>query len=70
MNNVSILYCRVSRDEQAENYSLPDQERMTREYADQNGFHVLEVLKEDYSGAAIDRPEMQKGARLGARRKI
>lgn len=54
----ALIYCRVSRDEQAENHSLLTQENLCRKWAEDRGYEVVEALKEDYSGASPDRPEM------------
>jgi site-specific DNA recombinase len=53
----SIIYTRVSTDEQAEKgYSLPHQVSECRRYAMLNGFSVLAEITDDYSGATLERP--------------
>lgn len=65
MKNVALIYCRVSRDEQAENYSLPDQERICRKYAADNDLRVLDVFYEEgVSGAKADRPQIKKALQM------
>src|SRR5215211_1858677 len=54
----AILYARVSTDEQARSgYSLAQQIEALREYADREGYEVLEeVTDEGQSGASLARP--------------
>src|SRR5215217_5247856 len=54
----AILYARVSTDEQARSgYSLAQQLEALREYADREGYEVLEeVTDEGQSGASLARP--------------
>lgn len=66
----AAIYCRVSRDEQADNYSLPTQEAECRAYAERMGYEVFGVWREDFTGTAIDRPEMGKILRLVHSRQI
>lgn len=54
----AYVYCRVSTDDQTNNYSLPDQERLCVEYVRKSGLHLTGVWKEDYSGTSPDRPEI------------
>ncbi len=58
----AIIYCRVSSDEQAENTSLDNQERILRAYCNNNGYNVLFCAREDFSAKHYDlkRPEMAK----------
>jgi DNA invertase Pin-like site-specific DNA recombinase len=42
----AILYCRVSSTDQLDGTSLEVQERSCREYAERQGFHILEVFIE------------------------
>lgn len=60
MTNTAVIYCRVSKDEQATNYSLGEQERLCLEYAQRHRFPVAEIYREDFSGAKPDRPEMDR----------
>jgi site-specific DNA recombinase len=45
------IYCRVSTDDQEDNTSLEQQEIDGREYCDQHGFMVGDVIKEVYTGS-------------------
>jgi site-specific DNA recombinase len=58
----AILYARVSTDEQAKSgYSLAQQIEALREYADREGYEVLEeVTDPGQSGASLERPGMDK----------
>src|SRR5215204_2701885 len=58
----AILYARVSTDEQARNgYSLAQQMEALREYADQEGYEILEeVTDPGQSGASLVRPGMDR----------
>src|SRR5215207_6294115 len=58
----AILYARVSTDEQARNgYSLAQQMEALREYADQEGYEILEkVTAPGQSGASLERPGMDR----------
>lgn len=55
-----VIYCRVSTDGQKDNYSLPDQERMCRERAGERGYEIVQVVREEFSGAKVDRPGMNE----------
>lgn len=56
----AAIYCRVSRDEQADNWSLPTQEAACRKYAEAHGYEVVGVWLEDFTGTQINRPEMNR----------
>ncbi len=58
MTKTAILYVRVSTDEQAKSgYSIPEQLRELRRYAEDNDYNVLaEEIDDGYSGASPDRP--------------
>jgi site-specific DNA recombinase len=58
----SILYARVSTDEQARSgYSLAQQLEALREYATREGYEVLEeVVDPGQSGASLARPGMHR----------
>ena len=55
----TILYCRVSSDEQAKGASLEVQESYLRSYCVNHGYEVVGIYKEDYSAKHHDlrRPE-------------
>src|SRR5215211_5237458 len=58
----AILYTRVSTDEQARTgYSLAQQLEALREYADREGYEVLEEVSDPgQSGASLERPGMDR----------
>ncbi len=58
----AILYCRVSTDEQARSgFSLAQQMEALREYANREGYEVLEeVTDPGQSGASLERPGMDR----------
>lgn len=47
----AIIYCRVSTEEQVNNYSLGSQEKACKEYAEKNGMEVLQVFVEEGESA-------------------
>jgi site-specific DNA recombinase len=47
----AVIYCRVSTEEQAGNYSLSTQLEACRKYAEQHGLIVVADFADDYSGA-------------------
>lgn len=61
MTKRAILYVRVSTDEQAEKgYSLPSQLDACRKYAAQHDMRVAGEVSDDYSGAKLDRPGLDR----------
>src|ERR671939_675874 len=58
----AILYARVSTDEQARSgYSLAQQLEALRDYANREGYEVLqEVTDPGQSGASLERPGMDR----------
>jgi site-specific DNA recombinase len=58
----AILYARVSTDEQARSgYSLTQQMEALREYANREGYKILEeVMDPGQSGASLERPGMDR----------
>jgi site-specific DNA recombinase len=56
----AVIYARVSTDEQAKGYSLSTQVEACQAYGAQHGYTILEIFTDDYSGAAIDRPELNR----------
>ncbi len=60
--HTSIIYCRVSTEEQAEQgYSLDAQEKYCRQFAHQNGYRVAAVYRDEgKSGTTLDRPALQE----------
>jgi site-specific DNA recombinase len=57
----ALIYCRVSTDEQAqEGYSLDAQEKYCRQFAQNNGYDVFGVYRDEgKSGTKLDRPALQ-----------
>ncbi len=62
----AALYARVSTDDQKKGFSIPTQVRACRDYAEQHDYTVVATFEEDYSGAYLDRPELEKLRRLVA----
>ncbi len=59
-NQKAIIYCRVSDAKQkVRGDGLGSQETRCREYAAYRQLDVLEVFREDYTGATADRPAMR-----------
>lgn len=57
----AIIYARVSTDEQAESgTSIDNQVDKSLAYAAALNMNVVAILKEDYSGKPLDRPELNK----------
>jgi site-specific DNA recombinase len=58
----AVLYARVSGEEQAKKgYSLPDQRQALREWAEDEGYEVLEeIADEGWSGAYLERPGLDR----------
>ncbi len=57
----AIIYCRVSSKDQVDNYSLPLQEKICREYAKRCGYEVIEIFVEKGESAkTIDRTQLKK----------
>ena len=57
----AILYARVSTEEQAKKYSLPQQLEALRDYAASQGYQVLEEVQDrGQSGASLERPGMDR----------
>jgi site-specific DNA recombinase len=67
----SILYARVSLEEQAEQFGLASQLRGMREYAASKGYAGAEELSDEgYGGADIDRPALTRIRELARARQI
>ena len=58
MTKQAAIYSRVSTDEQAKGYSLSSQIEACHSYAKERGYIVTATFSDDYTGAAIDRPEL------------
>ena len=70
MNKQSIIYARVSTDEQTKGYSLQTQVEACKQYAVEKGYIVLRIFSEDYSGASLDRPELNNVRDFLAKEKV
>jgi len=57
----SLIYCRVSTEEQAERgYSLDAQENLCRDFAQKNGYQIVGVFRDEgKSGTTLDRPALK-----------
>ena len=60
MSKRAAIYTRVSTDEQTKGYSLNTQVDACLRYAEEHEYKIIETYKEDYSGATLDRPELDK----------
>lgn len=60
MSKIAIAYARVSTDEQAKGYSLPTQLDSVRKYAASCGYQLVEEFQDDYTGASLDRPDLDR----------
>ncbi len=62
MTHKAIIYCRVSSERQAsEGHGLDSQEHRCKQYAEQKGYEVLKVFRDEgISGGLIDRPAMNE----------
>lgn len=67
----AVAYLRVSSDEQVENTSLNDQERICREYIEQNGWEAVAVFREEGESAkTANRPELKRMLKYCAANRI
>jgi len=56
----AVIYCRVSTEDQAQNYSLPHQQEVCRAWAQRHGIPVAEVFIEaGASGKDFERPQFR-----------
>ena len=60
MTKQVAIYARVSTDEQAKGYSLKTQVEACQTYAKERGYIVTETFSDDYTGAVMDRPALNK----------
>lgn len=60
MTKQVAIYARVSTDEQAKGYSLQTQLESCQTYAKEHGYIVIETFADDYTGAVMDRPALNK----------
>jgi site-specific DNA recombinase len=68
MTTKSVIYARVSTDEQAaKGYSLPTQIEACRKYAQEKGFQIVGEFADDITGVKLDRPKLDEMRELIAR---
>ena len=60
MSKKAAIYSRVSTDEQSKGYSLSTQVEACQDYAKSRGYFVVDIFQDDYSGASLDRPELNR----------
>lgn len=63
MEHKAVIYCRVSTKKQAkEGHGLESQEHRCRQYAEQHGYQVVDVFRDDFSGGGdfLNRPAMRE----------
>ncbi len=60
----AAIYARVSREEQAQNYSLPTQLQSCRDYAAEHGYEVVAEFMDTYTGTEFDRPQFNELKKL------
>jgi site-specific DNA recombinase len=60
MNNRSVLYARVSTEEQTKGYSLPTQLEACRKYAVDKGYSVAGEFTDAHTGTELDRPGLNE----------
>ena len=58
MNKRAVIYARVSTDEQTKGYSLNTQVEACEKFAKDRGYSIVEIFKDDCSGATLDRPRL------------
>jgi site-specific DNA recombinase len=56
----AVGYTRVSTDEQARGYSLQTQFTAIQKYAAQRGYNLTAEFRDDYTGASMDRPALNR----------
>jgi site-specific DNA recombinase len=68
----AVLYARVSTDEQAKHgYSIDDQLRQLRDYAEREGLQVVEeVIDDGFSGSSPNRPGLERVLEMAERGEI
>ena len=62
-NKNAALYCRLSRDDGniSESDSIQNQEMMLSRYANENGFQIIDIYKDDgWSGTSFQRPDFTR----------
>lgn len=73
MENTTALYLRLSRDDEkeSESESISNQRAFLTDYANRNGFNIVEVFADDgYSGTSFDRPAFMQMIKMVEEKKI
>jgi site-specific DNA recombinase len=65
-----IAYTRVSTDEQAKGYSLQRQSQEIRQYATQREYQLTAKFQDDYTGASLDRPGLNRLGEYTTRERV
>ncbi len=60
----AVIYARVSTDEQGKGYSLQTQVESCRKYCQDNGYAVVGVFTDEYTGTELDRPGLNELRKL------
>lgn len=60
MSKQAVIYARVSTDEQTKGYSLTTQVEACQRFAHERGYTIRDIFSDDYSGASLDRPALNK----------
>lgn len=67
----AVIYARVSTQDQAETgSSLDSQVRLCSEWAVRNGYRVALVVREDWPGGTLERPELDRVRQMVRRREV
>src|SRR5713101_3724239 len=56
----AAIYTRVSTDDQGKGYSLTTQMAACRQYLSERGYWLVGEFADQYTGASLDRPELNK----------
>jgi len=56
----SVAYVRVSTEDQGDGWSLEGQEQKIREWADRNGYEIVQVYRDETSGSKDKRPGLER----------
>src|SRR3989344_1886070 len=68
---IAVIYCRVSVDPNKDSLSIEEQARVCKEKAEQEGYSVLDIIKDDNkSGGRLKRAGMQQLMKLSIEKKI
>jgi site-specific DNA recombinase len=66
----AAIYARVSTADQVKGTSLDGQVELCQDFAKEQGFTVIKVVREDASGARLDRPKLGELRDMAARHEI